>query len=78
MEERRIREISDVVQQAFERREEPASGFASYLQDHGVHLVDVMEALEDVARIDPDEDAGLATLLRLAVERLEGAAGSPG
>ena len=71
MEERRIRQIADVVQEAFARHEDAGVAFAAYLQGHGVHHVDVMGALEDVERVDPEEEAGVATLLRLAVARLE-------
>lgn len=79
MEERRIREIATLIQQAFEQHRDGAADLRSFLEQRGVRGMDVMEALEDAERVDPDgtivasggDDEGVTSLLRLAADRLQ-------
>jgi hypothetical protein len=78
MEERRIREVVQAVRGAFEDDAERPESLAAYLEQHGVSRLDVVEALEDIQRVDmPDEDeaVGTVSLLRLALERFGTAMG---
>jgi hypothetical protein len=75
MEERRIREIARMVEGGYEQHRGDPPAFAGYMQQCGIVLVDIVEALEDVGRLDTEEADGVASLLRLAVEQLRAAGG---
>ena len=70
MEEQRIRAIARVVEEGFEQHRSDPHAFADHLQGRGVALVEVVEALEDVDRVDGDESEGLKSLLRVALDLL--------